>query len=100
MRAYTNAYAEVVAAFTSGVVMTPRDIKDRRDDYAERTETGTVPGTANDYSVLLDYGILKQEELTVENTTSSTFFTVIPYGDAPGAGEVSVNFDLGLLIFD
>lgn len=98
MRPYLKVFDAAVAAFASGTLMTPREILDRRDDYDPRTETGTVPGADNDYTALLDHGILKQTEFSVKDVTADEDLVVIPYGQPPGPGEVAVLFDLGLLV--
>src|SRR5205085_5021938 len=99
MRPYTNSLALVTPAFP-GSIYIPRERLNRANDYAPiAAETGTVPGSANAYTITLDFGILAQAGLTVTDTTATQILVNIPFEQSPAADEVAVKFDQGLLKF-
>jgi len=92
MRPYENAYSAPGGGFT----FTPVDWPNRKlDGYADITETDTVPGAANDYTVELTQRIVPNGTLIV--TCNDEQLTIVPYGQAVGLGQAGVSYDLPLI---
>lgn len=94
-RPYTNDIDDVTPYFPDSVYAA-EGWKNRSNDYLETPETFTVP---DELAVELQYAILKQTEFTVSDETDVDTLIVVPHGQVPGAAEVAVNFDTGLLEF-
>jgi hypothetical protein len=96
---YSNSLAGVTAQYP-GSVYTPVEFKNYDTSYSPIVnETFLVP--SGNYTMRLNFGILKQTDLTVTQVTGGpNVLQPVPWGQVPGAGEVAVNFDLGLLEFD
>jgi hypothetical protein len=97
-RGYYPTSTGVTAAFPSSV-FTPWGARDaKHGGYSpDVSETGTIPGVGNNYTLLLNERILRNGTLAV--TANGTPLTIVPYGYAVAANEVGISYDLPLAQF-
>lgn len=66
--------------------------------YSPVTETGTVPGSANSYSILLKHRILANGALTV--TSGGADLVLVPHPQAPDSDEAAYSRELQKIRFN
>jgi hypothetical protein len=94
-RPYVNAASLIAATFPLIVQQEFKNLL--KTGYADVTETGTVPGSANEYAILLDQRILANGTLTVVCDGDPLF--AVPAGVAPDTDEFSYSRELPKIQF-
>jgi hypothetical protein len=88
--------ADVTAEFPTFTAQEYLDLL--KTGHGNVTETGTVPGAASNFTVLLKDRILRNGTLTVTSGGDTLF--PVPYGTAPDANEFGYGYELPLVQFD
>jgi hypothetical protein len=95
---YNNRIVDIVASFPANVY-TPADVRNESEPV-ELTETGTVPSSA-DYEGRrrLNLDQVPAQQLGMSIQVGGQQRALIPYGEAPAAGQVAVSMKTGVLEF-
>jgi hypothetical protein len=95
---YNNRIVDVVASFPANVY-TPADVRNESEPV-QRTETGTVPSAADfEGRRRLNLDQVPAQQLGMSIQVAGQPRALIPYGEAPAAGQVAVSMKTGVLEF-
>jgi hypothetical protein len=95
---YNNRIVDVVASFPTNVY-TPADVRNESEPVP-LTEAGTVPATADfEGRRRLNLDQVPAQQLGMSIQVAGQPRALIPYGEAPGIGQVAVSMKTGVLEF-